>query len=866
MKRYSTDSISFLSISVICILTIISSVFFIISMNRMQKTTFTIVDHPYTVSNNSWMIKNDISIMKIRVERLLSYHSSEDIQIVKDALHRRTMEIQPSVEVLQKRYLGPQTDVSNLLTHLEELKIRQQNVLAVAEAQPDGQAISAAINQHLTPLYQQLDKDFEEIQKFITQNAKQYAQDTKNIMRISNILVILFTACIFFIAVLFHVLILKKNKNILYKDKLFEIFSQNVDDVFCIYSMDKRAMEYVSPNAKRILGIAPGKINTLPDSILPYVHAEDKHELLAVFCSETFPHAAECECRILLPHTREERWMGIRVYPIKERRDTITHYIATLSDQTTAKQHQQVLKDALLDAQNANAAKRDFLSRMSHEIRTPMNAIIGMTTIAAAHMDSTPRVEDCLTKISASSKHLLMLINDILDMSAIENGKLHIAREPIHLAPFINNIVSIFYPQAEAKGVRFEVMLADLTDEIVLGDALRLNQVLINLLSNAIKFTPAGENVTLEVRQLRKAGSIAYMRFTVSDTGIGMEDTALAHIFLPFEQADRQIVRKYGGTGLGLAIVRSLVSLHGGSIDVRSAPGEGSTFSVELPLGVPEHTAAPLPSPELRELNVLVVDDDRDCCEHTTIILERIGVRATWALSGLDAVDEVVRAHGTEAAYDVCFIDWQMPGLDGVETTRRIRSHVGPDVLIIIISAYDWTVIEQEAREAGVSGFIAKPLFQSSLHDTLVSVCAGRPSMEKEAAKNFDFTGKRILLAEDNALNMEVALEILKNTGADVEGVVNGREALERFEASPSGHYDFILLDIQMPEMDGYETARAIRASTRPDAAGIPLVAMTANAFSEDISAALASGMNAHIAKPIDVTALYKTLQQHSKK
>lgn len=862
MKKNSIELISFISISIICTISVLLSYVSIKSMRTMESLADTIVQRPYVLSNSVWKIKNGISLMRVRMDRLVQYSRPDDIKISGDAIRDIAKEILPAVDLVEKNYLGPRLHIHNLLSHMEELRLRQQEVLALASALNDSEAISKVIQQRLVPLYRELQKDTDSIHDFISQNTQRFLKKAQRTALTSSRITIGVTIAILGIAALFHILLSRKNKDLQYRDQLFEIFSNNVDDVFFIYSFEKERLEYVSPNTRRILGLAADVLRTLPEDLLPYTHPEDQNTLRELFRAEAIRRPVECECRITPPHKHEERWLRVRLYPIREHRSRITHYIATLADLTATKRNQQALKDALLGAQSANTARKDFLSRMSHEIRTPMNAIMGMTAIAAAHLDNVPRLEDCLSKIAGSSKHLLMLINDILDMSAIESGKMRLTQERLDLASLINSIVSVFYPQATAKGVRFDVTLAEVTEEIVLGDPLRLNQILINLLSNAIKFTPGGESVTLEVRQIYKKNNRVRLRFTISDTGIGMEESALSHIFLPFEQADTQIVQKYGGTGLGLAIVHNLVALHDGTMDVHSTPGKGSVFSVELPLELPQTTEQTAP-PALKDLNVLVVDDDADSCEHATLILHRMGVRATWATTGAEAVEKVVQAHGGPQEFDVCFIDWQMPGIDGIETTRRIRRHVGPEVLIIIISAYDWTIVEKEARAAGVSGFISKPLFQSTLYNTLLSFSGARPPVRNTPADTFDFKGKRVLLAEDNALNMEVAVEILKNTGVEVESVENGKLALERFEASVSGYYDLILLDVQMPEMGGYEAARAIRASGHPDAKIMPIIAMTANAFSEDVAAALNSGMNAHISKPIDVAALYNTLQQY---
>ena len=519
------------------------------------------------------------------------------------------------------------------------------------------------------------------------------------------------------------------------------------------------------------------------------------------------------------------------------------------------------LQDALAAAQHANRAKTTFLNNMSHDIRTPMNAIIGFTSLAAAHIDNTEQVQDYLSKITTSSNHLLSLINDVLDMSRIESGKVKIEEKETSLPEIMHDLKTIVQADITSKQLEFYIDTADVVNEHVLCDKLRLNQVLLNLLSNAMKFTKPGGIVSVRILQKGNApeGCASY-EFQVKDTGIGMSKEFLEHVFEPFEREQTSTVSGIQGTGLGMAITKNIVDMMGGKISVDSEIGKGSTFHVELQFKTCSGSVRQEVIPELNGLRALVADDDFNTCSSVTKMLSTIGMRPDWTTSGKEAVLRTRLAEEQNDLYSAYIIDWLMPDMNGIEVVRRIRGIIGEETPIIILTAYDWSDIEEEARNAGVTAFCSKPIFLSELREALESPFTN-PGAEKDAPEeSISFEGKKILLVEDNELNQEIAVEILQEAGFVLDVADDGAVAVDKMKSAKPGQYDLILMDIQMPIMDGYEATGQIRGLEDPEIAGIPIIAMTANAFEEDKKAAADAGMNGHIAKPIDVPILLDVL------
>ena len=658
----------------------------------------------------------------------------------------------------------------------------------------------------------------------------------------------------------------KKDVEILYRDELFQKLSMNVDDVFLMLDAKTYKADYISPNVEKLLGFTVEQIQK-DIRILAKLHPWDsedpkKNYLEGIRTSEQQEWDFEC----VHQKTGEQRWFHIVAMGSEVNRKK--KYILVMSDRTSDRKMNQALSEAVHAAETANRAKSTFLSNMSHDIRTPMNAIIGFTTLAVSNIDDKKKVRDYLGKILSASNHLLSLINDILDMSRIESGKIQLEETEVSLSEVLHDLKTIVSGQIHAKQLELYMDVMDVTHENVYCDKTRLNQVLLNLLSNAIKFTPAGGTVSVRLRQYpgTKRGSEMY-EIRVKDNGIGMSPEFVQKIFSPFERERTSTVSRTQGTGLGMAITKNIVDMMGGTIEVQTEQGKGTEFIVCLPLRIQTEHHRTEKIVELEGLKALVVDDDFNTCDSVTKMLVKVGMRSEWTLSGKEAVLRARQSMELGDAFHAYIIDWRLPDMNGIEVTRQIRS-LGDDTPIIILTAYDWSDIEVEARAAGVTAFCAKPLFMSDIRETLLMAIGQKQTVTDDTIlpdAGSDFKGRCILLVEDNALNSEIAVEILNEYGFLVDTAENGEVAVEKVKNSVPGNYDLVLMDVQMPVMNGYEATKAIRALDDPALAGITILAMTANAFEEDKKEALECGMNGFLSKPIVIEELLAALQKNLK-
>ena len=602
------------------------------------------------------------------------------------------------------------------------------------------------------------------------------------------------------------------------------------------------------------------------------LHPEDKERVLNEFNETIADYSGQKTYDVeyrLLTKSRGYRWYRAIGKPTRRPDGSPITYVGVFLDITDQKEmmsklaHQQEsLNAALREANQANKAKTAFLSNMSHEIRTPMNAIIGLNNIALNDPTISAQTREYLEKIGTSAHHLLGIINDILDMSRIESGRMIIKSEEFSFAKMIEQVNTIVSGQCNDKGLQYDCRTVGKIEDYYIGDDMKLRQMLINILGNAVKFTPEGGTVSFIIEDVKRFNDQATLRFIIRDTGIGISKDFLPHIFDAFSQEDSSLTSKFGSTGLGLPITKSIVELMNGRIEVESEKGEGTTFTVTVTLTQADRTVGETDEFELHphEMNVLVIDDDRIACDHAQLVLSHLGITCETVLSGEEAVEMVRIRHTRREDFNLILVDWKMPGMDGVETTRQIRSIVGDDTPIIILTSYTWEDIEGEAREAGVDTFASKPLFAGTVMDEFRA--AFRKKNPNPTRPVVDLKDRRILLAEDVEVNAEIMMMVLSLRDMVVEHAQNGKIAVKMYQDHEPGYYDAILMDMRMPEMDGLEATRTIRASDQTDAKTIPIIALTANAFDEDVQRSMQAGLNAHLSKPVEPDLLFETLEE----
>lgn len=840
-----------LNMVAVIVLMIVYLIVTLYNSERLAAQTEKMSSHPFEMVVAGGELKMCIAKMQVRVERLYKHNTMDDVIYIRGILDELYEETDQVLKRLKHAYQGSDKEWDNLEDNLDEIKKQQNGFLLYVSADecfPQDQVI-AYEEEKIEPLYQETTAMIDEMLEDAEEGGLQYVQNVEQLRVRVLVLSIILMVAMLAVFIFSQYIMWRQRKELQNRSTLFDSLSKSIDDAFVIRDAKSGEIVYRSLNMERVLGISP-----TDETLYQGLKSEDVDEIYRYIGD--FELAASY--KKLVEYTRpdgEKRWVLLRLYRVNNL-DT-PQVISFYSDRTNEEKQRIFLDAAMENADKANQAKGDFLARMSHEIRTPLNAIIGLVTLAIASIEDSAKVQDCLTKINFSSKHLLMLIDDILDMSQIESNKMKLQNEEFDIYQFINSFVVTIYSQAKAKNLEFKESITGFSEgSEYYGDSLRMGQILLNLVSNAIKFTPECGSVFLKVEKLVTKKNLDIVRFEVTDTGIGMSEEVQERIFAPFEQADSSIAAKFGGTGLGMSITKNLVMLMDGKIYVNSKENEGTTFTVDIPL-LKKESETKIPDFENMGLNALVVDDEEEECRHAVRVLQEIKIQAEWVMHGAQAIERVISHHRGNRDYDICLIDWKMHDIDGIEVTRRIRAEVGYDVPIVMISAYDYMEMEEEARAAGVDGFLPKPLYRTAVYEEISRELKEREGRQIQGkAKQKLLSGKKILLAEDNDINRDIAKELLELQGATVIACEDGKQALQAFQNSGIREYDAILLDIRMPVLDGYETAGRIRALNRKDAVIIPMIAVTAHAFSGDVTVALRAGMNAHVSKPLDIAEL----------
>lgn len=831
---------------------------------RLMEQLRMISEHPFVVVDAAGTAQSYLDHSRIATERLRYENSVDTVNVVRQELEDYYDMLETPMSRIRERYLGSREDLEVLEEALANYKAANETLLDYAAAgNRSEEEIDAFCEEKVDLWYNTANSGLELIMETARGKFGYYMDSASRIRLQTTLFSVLITASTVVVLAIYRTQLTRQQREILQQSRRLDVLARTIHNVFLIQNAGDGSCDYVSENAGRILGLDAETIRSRPECLKEHMPPEDRAMLEEVF-QEREQTYWSLTCGYQNPQREEERTLLLQTYRIPADHDSgmKEQYITVFTDETELMEAQRKLEEATARAERANKAKSEFLSRMSHEIRTPMNGVIGMTLIALQNAGNEAKVVECLKKISLSSKHLLVLINDVLDMSKIESGKLELKREVFDFRTFVESASNGIYGQAAAKGIQFEVILNGDIDARLNGDSLRVNQILMNLLSNALKFTPREGKVTLRISCLSTEPEKQWLRFEVTDTGCGIAEENYDKIFEAFEQESAQVSHVYGGTGLGLSICKRFAEMMGGSITVSSELGKGSTFRVLLPFG----RVAQEPRTDrdkFRHLRALVADDEPEVCQHIALLLGKLGVRCDWTDNGYEALAKAERAQDESDPYALCLVDWKMPFLDGVETARRLRE-AAPGAAVVLMSGYDLSDVEEKAKAVGARAVLTKPIFESTLADLLEELWAGEQGTvpAESGLLGGGVEGRRILVVEDNDLNLEIAVELLSASGARVESARDGQEAVEKFQASAAGYFELILMDVQMPVMDGYAATRAIRALDRPDAATVPILAMTANAFAEDVARSEACGMNGHISKPIDLDKMGRKLSE----
>ncbi|MBP1736688.1 MAG: barA 2 [Oscillospiraceae bacterium] len=804
-------------------------------------------------------------IMQMELDTQRWFTCKTDHAVTQQEIEENFGELDDSIAKISAGSVGQEDAIASLTSSLNQIKKLLTSFAGLCENNTNG--MMNVPNQEKEQVADLFLKALQETRTIQINSSYQISEHSDKIKRLSEhtlIWAVVLTSLVFVTTGALMVLIRISQKKLYAQSRWLSMISETVDEMFIIEDMDRKSSDFVSKGAERILGISCSELMEESTAYTWHLSMEDRAKL--AWERSTVSAGAPLEVRVdyTYPVTGAKRQLSVGMYVVEAKRGRKKR-ITMVSDITRDAEVRRNLTEALAAAQKANEAKRDFLSHMSHEIRTPMNAIIGMTAIASASVHNPARVDDCLKKICISSKHLLMLLNNILDMSKIESNKLVLNCEPFDLIFFLNTFSSLSREQCLEKGIAFDEKRSGFEeDSWYVGDMTRVNQILLNLMSNATKFTDAGGQVAFEASRVAEHSGVEKVRFSVRDTGIGMSEAELSRMFQPFEQADSAISRKYGGTGLGMSITKNLVSLMGGFIQVTSQPGEGTCCVVELPFEKAEQRDRPRKDPKKGWFQLLVVGQSGDTLSQMTGGEEKIKV--DWAQSVHEAVRLVRSAVASGKQYDACLIDCTVPKRDVAELAGQFGQDSPYRIPLILLSNNCGREAEVPKGETCVSAQLLKPIAMDTLCNLLIAV-TGKTGFSAQRRTGPEFLkGKRLLVAEDNPLNLEITQELLRMNGLFAEGAKDGAEAVERFLRSEAGYYDALLMDIQMPGMDGYAATRAIRASIHPDGKTVPIIAITANAFSDDVSAALAAGMNAHVSKPLNVPDLLAVLEELTQK